>query len=220
MVTPRKSSVWVKICGITNLEDAQAAIHAGADALGFVFARRSPRVTERRIVAPILMALPRTVETVGVVANEDSEYLEGLLRFCPFQALQFHGEESPEEVLAWKGKVRLIKAIRVKDAESLQQIPRYQGVDAILLDTYQAGQAGGTGTSFNWELATRAKKFGIPVIVAGGLNPSNVADLVRQVQPYGVDVVTGVEASRGRKDHSLVREFVLRAKSAVSIPKQ
>ena len=207
--------MWVKICGTTNMEDAQAAIEAGADALGFIFVPNSPRVVERREVSEILKVLPRTVETVGVFANENSDFLKGLLRLCPFKAIQFHGEEPPEEVLALKGMARLIKAIRVKDAESLEQIPLYEGVDAVVLDTYRSDQRGGTGTPFNWELAIRAKEFGIPVIVAGGLNPTNVADLIRQVQPYGVDVASGVEISPGRKDQQLVREFVLRAKSVV-----
>ncbi len=150
--------------------------------------------------------------TVAVVANEDPDFLKGLLRVCPFKALQFHGEEPPEEVLAFKGEAKLIKTIHVKDETSLEAIPRYQGVDAVLLDTYRPGHLGGTGQTFDWERAVQAKAFGIPIIVSGGLRPSNVEELIRQVEPYGVDVSSGVEASPGQKDPELVREFILKAK--------
>ena len=224
--------MWVKICGITSLDDALTAVEAGADALGFVFVSSSPRAVTRDQVAAILAALPATVLTVGVVANEHPDFLRELLRVCPLRAIQFHGEEPPEEVLAFKGKVKLIKAIRVKDATSLQQIPQYRGVDAILLDAHTAYVKGarsktwhprqtvspgtvfgGTGVAFDWQLANQAKGFGIPLVVAGGLQPTHVADLVRQVHPFGVDVSSGVELSPGRKDRTLVREFILQAKS-------
>ena len=204
--------IWVKICGNTSQEDALAAAEAGADALGFVFVPISRRSVTREQVSKILPALPSSVMTVGVVANESPEFLQGLLRVCALQALQFHGEEPPEEVLGFKGAAKLIKTIRVKNAESLSRIPLYRGVDAVLLDTYRENQRGGTGTVFDWGLAVRAKEFGIPVIVAGGLNPSNVGQLVRQVEPYGVDVASGVEESPGCKDHALVREFIVKAK--------
>ena len=226
--------MWVKICGNTNLEDAQAAIQAGADALGFIFVPTSPRVITRKRASEILEALPETVLTVAVVANESPEFLKGLLRVCPFRAIQFHGEERPEEVLAFKGEARLIKAIRVKGAKSLEAIPRYQGVDAILLDTYHPTKRGGTGLTLSakgspqsfgdpprsyggiagdWDLVKEAKRFRIPIVVAGGLNPSNVGELIRQAPPYGVDVASGVESAPGRKDHALLREFILKAKS-------
>lgn len=204
--------MWVKICGTTNLEDALASIGAGADALGFILVPASPRVLTRRQIEAILLGLPRTVITVGVVADEDPAFLKDLLRVCPFGALQFHGKEPPEEVLRFKGEVKLIKAIRVRDAASLEAIHRYRGVDAVLLDRHDPKRKGGTGQLFDWGLAARAKEFGIPVIVAGGLAPSNVQEVVRQIQPYGVDVVSGVESSPGRKDHTLLREFVLNAK--------
>lgn len=224
--------MWVKICGMTNLGDALAAAQAGADAIGFIFVANSPRAVTRRRVSEILPALPPTVLTVGVVADEDPHFLRGLLRVCPLAALQFHGEESPEEVLAFKNQVKLIKVIHVKDADSLNVIPLYRGVDAVLLDTYrvpstgashpfQQGawhllRSGGTGTPFDWRLAVQAKRFGIPIVVAGGITPANADQVICQVQPYGVDVSSGVEVSPGRKDHALVREFILRAKSAGS----
>ncbi len=209
---PQGLTPWVKICGITNLEDALTAIQAGADALGFNLVPTSPRMVTRDRLAEILSALPRTALTVGVVANEDPDFLKGLLRICPLDALQFHGEESPEGVLAFKGVYRLFKAIRVKDSESLREIPRYQGVDAVLLDTYWPDQLGGSGRSFDWNLAKEAKALGIPIVVAGGLTPANVSDCIQQVEPFGVDVTSGVEKAPGIKDHTLLKEFVVNAK--------
>lgn len=211
----KQAKTWVKICGMTTTADAATAANAGADAVGFVFVSASPRAMTRDDVAKILPALPSSVVPIGVVANENPDFLKGLLRVCPLAGLQFHGEESPEQVLAFKGEVRfLIKAIRVKDAGSLEVIPSYQGVDAILLDAYHPEQAGGTGEAFNWQLAVQAKSFGIPIIVAGGLDPANVTAVVEQVQPFGVDVSSGVEISPGRKNQDVVREFILAAKSA------
>ena len=207
--------MWVKICGITNLSDALGASQAGADALGFIFVPTSPRVVTRKRASEILAALPETVMTVAVVADESPEFLKGLLRVCPFKAIQFHGKEGPEEVLALKGHARLIKAIRVQDAKSIQEIPRYKGVDSILLDTHRRDKPGGTGIPFDWNLIKEAKSFGMPIIVAGGLHPSNVADLIRKAQPYGIDVASGVEMAPGRKDHGLIREFIVKAKSVI-----
>lgn len=207
--------MWVKICGMTNREDAKAAVEAGADAIGFVLVPTSPRAVTRRAVEGILRSLPPTVLTVGVVANEDPDFLKGLLRVCPLGALQFHGQETPEEILGLKEDltgVELIKAIRVRDADSLKEIPRYRGVDAVLLDTYDPHKWGGTGVPFDWGLAVRAQEFGIPLIIAGGLTAGSVREVVRQVQPHGVDVSSGVEISPGKKDFTLIREFVLKAK--------
>jgi phosphoribosylanthranilate isomerase len=205
--------MWVKICGITNREDALAAVEAGADAIGFVFVPTSPRAVTRHKVEEILRAIPPTILTVGVVADEDPDFLRGLLRVCPLSALQFHGEETPELVLSLEEVAKLIKSVRIRDAGSLKQIPRYRGVDAVLLDTYDPQRQGGTGIPFDWSLGVRAKEHGIPIIIAGGLKPGNVQEVVRQVQPHGVDVSSGVETSPGKKDFSLIREFVLRSKS-------
>lgn len=206
--------MWVKICGNTNLDDALAAVEAGADALGFIFVPSSPRVVTRKAASEILAGLPSTVLTVGVVANDHPDYVKELLRVCPLRGIQFHGEESPEEVLGFKTEGRkLIKAVRVQGTQSLRVIPAYQGVDAVLLDAHSETARGGTGTSFNWDLAAQAKSCGIPLIMAGGLTPSNVGEVVRRVQPFGVDVSSGVESSPGQKDRALVREFVVQARS-------
>ncbi len=210
MVTQK---TWVKICGTTNLEDALAAVQAGADAVGFIFAPTSPREITREDAAKILPQIPPSILSIGVVVNENTDYLKGLLRVCPLQGFQFHGDEPPEEVLALRDEVKfLIKAVRVKNAASLEQIPFYKGVNAVLLDTYRSDKRGGTGVPFEWGLVSKAKEYGIPVIVAGGLTPATVGDLVRQRTPFGVDVVSGVEKSPGQKDPHLVREFLLRAK--------
>lgn len=207
--------MWVKICGMTNREDAMFAVEAGADAIGFILVQSSARAVSRHTVEEILRSLPPTVLTVGVVANEDPDYLKGLMRVCPLGALQFHGQETPEQIFHLKDElsgVEMIKAIRVRDEESLKEIPKYRGVDAILLDTYDPHRLGGTGTPFDWGLAVRAQEYGIPLIIAGGLTAGNVREVVRQVQPHGVDVASGVEVSPGKKDFTLIREFVLKSK--------
>lgn len=204
--------MWVKICGNTNVEDALDAVEAGADALGFVLIGGSPRAISRKRISEILALLPATVMSVGVVADEDPVFIRDLLRVCPFNTIQFHGNESPEEVLRFKGRARIFKAIRVKDESSLAQIPAYRGVDAVLLDTYHPRYLGGTGATFDWGLAVKAKEFGLPVILAGGLTPTNVYGAIRQVQPFGVDVASGVESAPGVKDPQLVRSFIVNAK--------
>ncbi|MCM8794791.1 MAG: phosphoribosylanthranilate isomerase [Candidatus Omnitrophica bacterium] len=210
-----KEKTWVKICGTTTLEDAMAAVQAGADAIGFIFTT-SPREVTRETASGILNAMPDPVLTIGVVANEPPDYVKALLRLCPVRGLQFHGQEPPEEVLAFRHDVKfLIKTIRVKDEKSIDRIPDYKGVDAVLLDAYWPGRLGGTGKPFPRELALKAKQHGIPIIVAGGLDPSNVRELVREVAPFGVDVVSGVEQSPGKKDNDLVRKFVQMAKNVV-----
>ena len=207
--------MWVKICGMTNKEDAIAAAEAGADAIGFVLVPTSPRAVTRQEIEEILRFIPPTVLTVGVVANEDPDFLKGLVRVCSLGALQLHGQEPPEQVLRLKSElsgVEVIKAVRIRDADSLKEIPQYKGVDAVLLDTYDPHRLGGTGQPFDWSLAARAREFGIPLIVAGGLTIGNVREVVRQVEPHGVDVSSVVEVSPGKKDFTLIRQFVLKAK--------
>lgn len=198
--------VRVKICGITSVGDALAAVEAGADALGFVFAP-SPRQVTPRGVCEIIRELPPFVTTVGLVVNQDPlPFLEA----CLLDVIQFHGDETPE-VVARLGR-RAVKAFRLRSAEDLQVLPRYEAVSAFLLDAYVPGVAGGTGHRFPWELAQQAKQYGKPVIVAGGLTPENVALCVETTRPYGVDVSTGVEAAPGKKDTVKVRDFIQAAK--------
>jgi len=200
--------VRVKICGITNLEDALLAAEAGADALGFVFAP-SPRQVTPEAAAAIIRELPPFVTTVGLVVDQDPR---PILEVCPVDVVQFHGSEPPETVAAYRR--RALKAFRIRAEEDLDALSCYEDAGAFLLDAYVPGVAGGTGHRFPWSLAVTAKRFGKPVIVAGGLTPENVAQCVETTEPAGVDVSSGVEATLGRKDASLVRDFIAAAREA------
>lgn len=204
-------AVTVKICGITNLVDAQAAVQAGADALGFVFCPSSPRCVSVETAATVSRELPPFVVRVGVFVNASEELIWSAIRECRLNLLQFHGEESPEQCL--KFGLMTMKAFRMRDATSLEKLESY-GTDAWLLDAYAPDQVGGTGATFNWDLAREAQRFGRPIFLAGGLTPQNVAQAIRQVAPFGVDVSSGVEAAPGRKDHAKVRAFITAAKAA------
>jgi phosphoribosylanthranilate isomerase len=203
--------VRVKICGITSFEDARAAVDAGADALGFIFFKGSPRYVELKIAADIIHKLPPFATTVGVFVDETAENIARICRDAGLAAVQLHGKEEPSFCSEIQAKT--IKAFRVKDQSSLSELPKYH-VSAFLLDSYVPGQMGGTGAKFNWDLAVQAKTLGTPIILAGGLTVENIADAVAKVRPFGVDVSTGVEISPGRKDHAKVREFIARAKAA------
>jgi phosphoribosylanthranilate isomerase len=196
--------VKVKVCGTTRLKDALLAVECGADAIGFIFHKKSPRYVTVKTANEICSKLPPFVNRVGVFVNETADTINRIADRCGLDAVQLHGDESP--AFCKKIKRRVIKAVRVEDATSLQEMSRYV-VDAILLDTYKEGQWGGTGKVFDWELAARAKKYG-PVILAGGLNPRNVKEALRKVQPYGVDVSSGVEQSPGKKDPKKVKAFL------------
>lgn len=196
--------VKVKICGITNLEDALAAAEAGADALGFVFYPESPRFIEPGEVRNIISKLPVFITTVGVFVDESEEMIRRIIRESGVQTLQFHGEESP--LLCMRFREKVIKAVRVKDAESINSMKMYP-LDTFLLDTYHEKVKGGTGRTFDWKIAEKAKEYG-RIILSGGLTPSNVGEVIARVQPYGVDVSSGVEISPGKKDHRKIREFM------------
>ncbi len=204
-----KPQVKVKICGMTSLEDALMAVGFGADAVGFVFYRKSPRFVTERLVKSIV--LPPFVSKVGVFVDETAEKINRIADACRLDTIQLHGDESP--AFCRKLRRRVVKAIRLRNAQSLELLPRYE-VDGFLLDAYAEKIPGGTGLTCDWRLAQRARKFG-PVILAGGLNPGNVEDAVNQVQPYGVDVCSGVEKSPGIKDRVKVRDFILAARKAM-----
>ena len=200
--------VKVKICGITNLEDVQAAAEAGADALGFVFYPDSPRFIDPGKARAIIAKLPVFITSVGVFVDESEDLIRRIIREGGIQILQFHGSESP--VLCTRFREKVIKAIRITDEESISEMQMYD-VDTFLLDTYLDCAKGGTGKTFNWKYAEMAKKNG-RIILSGGLNPSNIGNAVRKLKPYGVDVSSGVEISPGKKDHVKIREFVREAK--------
>lgn len=198
----------IKICGITNKEDALHASECGADALGFIFYDKSPRYIEPAEAKSIIAALPPFVTTVGVFVNEDMNDISDIALMTGIAAIQLHGNESPSYCKLIEGK--LIKAIRVKNEQSIETLKKYQ-VDAFLLDSYDKKSYGGSGLTFDWELAKKAKEYG-KIILAGGLTPANIEEALKKVAPYGVDVSSGVEKTPGIKDKKKVKDFILKAK--------
>ena len=206
-------SVTVKICGITSEADALAAVEAGADAIGLMFYEGSPRHVTLEQAKAISAALPQHVMRVGVFVNAEEAFVHQALTECMLNILQFHGDETPEECSRYP--VMTLKAFRVQGEETLAQLEAYPSA-GYLLDAYVKDALGGTGATFNWDLAVRAQEFGKPIFLAGGLTPENVAEAVRKVQPFGVDVSSGVEIEPGRKDAEQMRTFVAAAKGALA----
>ncbi len=196
--------IKIKICGITNLDDAMAAANAGADALGFNFYKKSPRYIEPEKAAEIIAQLPPFILPIAIFVNEREERIREILAKTCIQGVQFHGDETPEFCQRFGNRV--IKAFPMKDKESIKHMAHYR-VAAYLLDSYREGLRGGTGATFDWHLAIVAKTFG-RIILAGGLTPENVAEAVKLVQPYGVDVAGGVEKGKGIKDHAKLKKFI------------
>ena len=205
-------SVKVKICGITNVADALATAEAGADMVGLMFYENSPRHVTVQKAKEIAQQLNPFVVKVGVFVNPPEDLVLRAIGECGVTLLQFHGDEPPE--FCTQFGVMSMKAFRVRNAASLQALAAYN-TDAWLLDAYSADKLGGTGATFNWDLAVEAQKLGKPIFLAGGLAPENVAEAVRHVQPFGVDVSSGVESEPGRKDPSRVKAFIAAAKAAV-----
>jgi len=202
-------TVKVKICGITNVDDALAASDVGVDALGFVFHKESPRHVSPDQAREIVRRLPAFITTVGVFVDMPLGEVEAIMHHASLDVIQLHGHELPEACVLGR---RVIKAIRVKELSDLEPLKNYR-VSAFLLDTYTQESFGGTGQIFNWDIALDAKQFG-KIILAGGLNPDNVDKAVRWVKPYGVDVSSGVEERKGKKDQGKMRLFIERAKGA------
>lgn len=200
----------VKICGITSVEDALAAVNAGADALGFMFYEPSPRFVTPDCAARICRELPPFVAKVGVFVDASEAAVCETMERCGLDALQFHGGEEPAYCRRF-GKT-VIKAFRVQDENSLKQMEPFEH-EAWLLDAYVAGQLGGTGRAFNWELARQAAQRHWPIILAGGLTPENIGRAVGEVGPFAVDVSSGVESAPGKKDRSKMEAFIAAAKS-------
>ncbi len=195
----------VKICGITRIEDALEAIAAGADALGFVFYKPSPRYVTPETAGEIIARLPPFVTTVALFVNEPQDEIYRILDISGCDLIQFHGDESAEFCASFNRP--WIKALRVKDAESLSgQLVEFRNARALLLDSYRPGVPGGTGETFNWELIPENPPR--PIILAGGLTPENISSAVQQLQPYGVDVSGGVEAQKGIKDPAKIHAFI------------
>src|SRR3972149_918550 len=198
----------VKICGITNREDAHAAIELGADALGFVFAK-SPRQVTREHARDIIAELPPFVSPVGVFVDEKADMIKEICDFGGIHTVQLHGNEQPSYLKELEGYT-LIKAFRVKEEDDLQPLANYKP-HAFLLDSYVKEVMGGTGVPFKWEIARQAHKYGI-IILSGGLTPENVKEAIQIVKPYAVDVSSGVESLPGKKDKLLMKQFIANAK--------
>ncbi|HLH07753.1 MAG TPA: phosphoribosylanthranilate isomerase [Terriglobales bacterium] len=220
---------WVKICGTTTLEDAQLAVEAGANAIGFVFAA-SPRRVSPEQVRTIVKELPESVEKIGIFVNETAEHIRTIIKATGLTGVQLHGHESEHlqaEVNAmqtvWGRKPKLYRALHLPESFAGEMNVGFSWPegdarpDALLLDTVSAGVRGGTGKKFDWQAAVplvEAVQTQIPVIIAGGLNPENVGGAIRLFQPFGVDVVSGIEASPGKKDPEKLREFARAVKRA------
>jgi len=214
--------IWIKICATTNLDDARASLDAGANALGFIFAPSSRRITPE-FAASIIAVLPPSVEKLGVVVNESPEFLKQLAETTGLTGLQLHGDEPPDQLPEYRRALGLRKLVKTLQARELLADPAlldaYLAVansyDGVLLDSGVPGNRGGTGQTFDWAaalpLVARIKQHK-PVIIAGGLNRDNVADAIRFFDPCGIDVVSGVELAIGRKDPAKLRAFISAAR--------
>ncbi len=207
--------VKIKVCGITSLADAEKALEYGADALGFNFYPPSPRYLAPDKAGAIVRQLPAGACNVALFVNEDKERIRQVLAAAAlpdgrsmYKGIQFHGEESPDDCRDWG--LRVIKAFRLKDKQSLEKIHNFPA-DYYLLDSWSAGY-GGSGASFPWEWLDGLDTG--KIILSGGLNLDNVADAIRRLHPYGVDVCSGVEVRPGVKDHEKIKHFISAAKEA------
>lgn len=202
----------IKICGITNVEDADVAVKAGADALGFVMYRKSPRFVKPAVARSIVASLPPFVVAVGVFVNEEPDRVPALMDDCGFALAQLHGDET---VLYCQNLGRpVLKALRLKDRGTFFALAEFQGranVRGVLIDAFSDQAYGGTGHTVDWTLAQEAARS-TPIVLAGGLTPANVAEAITRVRPYGVDVSSGVELSPGKKDHDKVKAFIAAAR--------
>lgn len=208
------SGVRSKICGITRMEDALAAVEAGADAIGFVFYAKSPRAVTVQQARAIIAGLPPFVTTVGLFVNASACELNETLDAVPLDLLQFHGDETPDECAGYHRPY--IKALRVKAGDDIAaSCAAYAGASGILLDAYVEGIPGGTGEAFDWSLIPQG--LSKPIILAGGLCAENVALAIAQVRPYAVDVSGGVEQGKGIKDSAKIRAFMQAVRSSSGV---
>ncbi|HEY7039128.1 MAG TPA: phosphoribosylanthranilate isomerase [Methylomirabilota bacterium] len=204
----------IKICGITNADDARLCVECGVDALGFIFVERTPRYVTPDAAARIISTLPPFVTSVGVFWDHAPGHVKAVAEQCGLAALQFHGEESPEDLQ--DHRLPVIKTLKVADAADLERMTGYR-VAAFLLDSPSRWSEGEERPPIPWDVAADAARRH-PVLLSAGLTPDNVAHAVRRVRPYGVDVNSGVEARPGRKDETRVRRFVAAAREAEAAP--
>jgi phosphoribosylanthranilate isomerase len=195
----------IKICGITNIEDACFAAASGADALGFIFHPRSPRYVAPETVKKIIKELPDTIITVGVFVNMDSQEVKRIMTLCSLDMVQLHGAESPAFCSQFP-RAQVIKAIALRGEDDLAQLHEYP-VKAMLVDAYDPERPGGTGEKADWALAAKVKAIH-PLILAGGLSMANIQEAIEAIAPDAVDINSGVESAPGRKDHTKVKEII------------
>jgi phosphoribosylanthranilate isomerase len=196
--------VRIKICGITREEDAIAAAHLGAHALGFVFYEKSPRRIQPAAARNIIRRLPPFVTAVGLFVNADESFVRSVLAEVPLQLLQFHGDETATECERFG--MPYLRAVRMRrETNLLQYAQQFAAAQGLLLDAHVEGIPGGTGQRFDWQWIP--DNLSVPIVLSGGLNPDNVAEAVRQVKPWAVDVSSGVELSKGLKDHAKMKAF-------------
>jgi phosphoribosylanthranilate isomerase len=200
--------IRVKICGITNLDDARAALDEGADAIGFIFYSKSPRAISFRKAGEIVGALPPFVSAVGVFVNESDVHIREAVKEAKLTHVQLHGDESP--LFCQQLGLNVIKAFRVEVPEDLDPIKDFS-VRGILLDSYRKAQYGGTGKPFDWKMLSRLSP-GKPIILSGGLNAENVREAIELCSPYAVDVSSGIEKSPGIKERDKMKRFIRIAK--------
>lgn len=203
----------IKICGITNQKDAFYSATLGANYLGFNFYKNSPRRISVKMASSIVSKLPSCTEPVGIFVDEQIEKIKMIIEKTKIKIIQLHGKEDVEFCQKLKNElenIKLIKTIKIKDENSVSDMEKYIGiVDFFLFDTYNQNLEGGTSTAFNWDIALNAKKYNVPLFLAGGLTPENVTEAIKKLQPYAVDVASGVERLPRRKDYDKLKQFIL-----------
>ncbi len=202
--------VKVKICGITNLEDARVSVAAGCDALGFLFYKKSPRYISVQKAKEIIKDIPKNIIKIGVFVNATETSIKQVAKECGLDILQFHGNETPEFCKKFK-RYKIIKVFRIKNKSSLRDVLKYK-VFAYLFDTYSSSKLGGTGKKFNWKLVTQLDDLKQAIFLSGGLNEKNVQAAIRAVHPQWVDASSSLESKPGKKDYRRVRKFISAAK--------
>ncbi|MFA5119122.1 MAG: phosphoribosylanthranilate isomerase [Candidatus Omnitrophota bacterium] len=207
--------VKVKICGITNVSDADASVGAGCDAVGFVFYKKSPRYVSPPVAARIIHELPAGTLAVGVFVNAREKTVRRIARLCGLDILQFHGNESVEFCARFK-EYKVIKSFRVKNKLDEEKIAGYKTF-AYLMDTFVASQAGGTGKRFDWKLIRGRRDLKRPIFLSGGLTAENVCEAVKVARPDWVDASSSLEISAGKKDHAKVKAFIQSVKKASAL---
>ncbi len=198
--------VKVKICGITNLEDALGSFFFGADALGFVFYKKSPRYIRPNKAANISGILPKKIKRVGVFVDEKVSTVKKIAKLCGLDMLQFHGQESPEYCKRFKG-YKVIKAFGISKQEDLESVSKYKTF-AYLFDSFSKAKAGGTGKKFNWQILAQPAKMKPVVFLSGGLTAGNIKQAVKLIKPDWVDVSSSLELKPGKKNHKKIRKFI------------